>query len=208
MSVQQASIISRTVWIRTSVPSAFPGIPSNPVSLHGFLYWEYTGNSNKLKSHSADIQQQLSSQAPQWVCMCCPDEMDPVSHEENSAPKENCAIQRCIFILPLSKSRSSLWTARARSHAFSCPATSQLFHPSPSSHLPPPSYPGASPSPFAQIWVSCKRIKPTSTRKKIKKAVLFPLVHYASEILGSTNTGGAPENMILQTLLEAETGKH
>lgn len=191
------------------MPSASPGTPSsNPLSLHVFLYREYAKNSSQLKSHSADIQQQPSSQAPQWVCTCCPGETEPVSHGENSAPKENCAIQRCNFTLPLSKSRSSLRTARARSHAFSCPATSQHFCPSPSRHLPPPSYPRASPSPFAQIWVSCKRIQPTSTRKKKKKAILFPLVHYASEVLGSTNTGGAPENMILQTLLEAETEKH
>ena len=133
------------------MPIASPGIPSNPVSLHGFLYWDDTAKSNQFKSHSADEQQQLPSQAPQWVCTCCPGETDWVKHRANSAPKENCVTQRCSFILPLSKSSSSLPGARARSHTFSCPATSPLLHPSPSRHFPPPSYPRASSSPFALI---------------------------------------------------------
>lgn len=71
-------------------------------------------------------------------------------------------------------------------------------------HLPTP---GLLPPLLHRFGCHVRELNPLPPGKK-KKAAVFPLVHYASEMLGSTNTGEAPENMILQTLLEAETGKH
>lgn len=140
----------------------------------------------------------------QQVCTCCLCETDPVSCRWNSAPEENRVIQRWSFTLTRSKSSSPRPVARARSPSLVCPAASPLLHPSPPRQFPPPSYPRTYPSAFVPMWLSPKRIQPTSTRKK--KPVLFSLMGYASEVLGSMNIK-APENMALQTLLEAETGK-
>lgn len=151
------------------MPSASPGIPSDPVSLHGFLYWDYTGNSDQLKSHLS------------WRAAAAISSSFPARHPSgfaHAAPVRQTwwATEKTLHLRKTVSSRgavSSYHWAKAAAH---CQRQGQGLMPSPalppphsSIPLPPGIYlhlptPGLLPPLLHRF--GCKRIQPTSTRKK------------------------------------------